>query len=246
MTEPIEAGPEQDVAPTPRWGLGDAGIAFAAGLLGTLLTTGFYVAVTGREEGTGLIAWSLVGLWAGFGLVTLRASRRKGTGSLATDFGLRIEPRDIGLGIVVGLLAQFVLVNGIVTLFHLIHSGIDVGRQAKEVTGDAKGTTLLYLAPFLCAGAPFFEELYFRGLLQRSAVRRMGVVRGAALSAVAFGLVHASADLNGWSTLALVTALAAFGAVLGILAYRTGRLGPGLVAHCTFNALTLLALAATK
>jgi membrane protease YdiL (CAAX protease family) len=45
---------------------------------------------------------------------------------------------------------------------------------------------------------------------------------------------------------ALITALASFGAVLSWLAQRTGRLGPGLVAHATFNAITLLALAATR
>jgi membrane protease YdiL (CAAX protease family) len=43
-----------------------------------------------------------------------------------------------------------------------------------------------------------------------------------------------------------ITALAAFGAVLSWLAHRYGRLGPGLVAHATFNAITLLALAVTN
>jgi membrane protease YdiL (CAAX protease family) len=234
----------------PRWGLGDAALAFAAGIAGTLATTGIYVAVSGNSNpasnDTGLIIASLVGLWAGLFGVAWRASKRKGTGSLATDYGLRIEPRDIAIGVVVGLLCQFLLVNLIISLFSLIDNGVNVERQAKEVTGNAGGLRLFVLAPFLCVGAPFFEELYFRGLLQRSAVRRLGTGAGIVLSAVAFGLVHVTGDLSGWSSVALITALASFGAVLSWLAQRTGRLGPGLVAHATFNAITLLALAATR
>ena len=37
-------------------------------------------------------------------------------------------------------------------------------------------------------------------------------------------------------------ALVAFGAVLGTLAYKTGRLGPGIIAHMAFNAVTVIAL----
>jgi membrane protease YdiL (CAAX protease family) len=107
-------------------------------------------------------------------------------------------------------------------------------QSAVTVTG--------WLLCFVVVG-PVVEELYFRGLLQRSAIRRLGPIAGIVLPALAFGLVHTSTDLSGWSLAALVTALAAFGAVLGVLAHRTGRLGPGLVAHATFNALTLIALA---
>jgi uncharacterized protein len=183
-----------------------------------------------------------VGLWLGFGLVAIRASLRKGAGSLAEDYGLRLELKDVPVGVVVGLVCQFVVIPVVVTLFSLLDDTIDVAQQAEEVTGGATGVNLLLLAPFLCIGAPFFEELYFRGLLQRAAVRRLGTVGGIAISALAFGLVHANA-LSGWSALALVAALAVFGVVLSTLAHRTGRLGPGLVAHFTFNAVSLVALA---
>lgn len=240
--EPVELEPEG--APRPRWGLGDAGLAFLAGLLGTVLTTTVYVGFTGEANGndTGTIIASLVGLWAGFGAVALWASRRKGTGSLAADYGLRIEARDIWIGILVGIACQFLLVPIIVQLFSQFDNAVNVEGQAKQVTGGAGGLRLLVLAPFLCLGAPFFEELYFRGLLQRSAVRRLGVPAGIFLSALAFGLVHAP-SLSGWSAVALVAALGAFGAVLSVLANRTGRLGPNIVAHATFNAITLIGLA---
>ena len=243
MSEQAETEPQPDG--TPRWGLGDAALAFFAGLLASVVSTTIYLIVSGVEpdaEDTGLIIATLVGLWAGFGGVAIRASRRKGTGSLDADYGLRLEPRDIPLGIVVGLVCQFVLIPIVVTLFSLLDDSIDVGQQAKEVTGDAGGLRLVVLAPFLCLGAPFFEELYFRGLLQRAAIRRLRTIGGIAVSALGFGLVHANA-LSGWSAVALVVALAAFGVVLSWLAHRSGRLGPNLVAHATFNAVTLVALA---
>ena len=40
-----------------------------------------------------------------------------------------------------------------------------------------------------------------------------------------------------------VSALVGFGVVLGVLAMRTGRLGPGIFAHLSFNAATVVALA---
>jgi membrane protease YdiL (CAAX protease family) len=40
--------------------------------------------------------------------------------------------------------------------------------------------------------------------------------------------------------------LVIFGVVLGGLAWRTGRLGPGIVAHLAFNAITVIQLAATR
>lgn len=245
MTDPAVPAAATEAPSPPRWGLGDAALAFLAGLVVSVVTTSLYVLVTGVDpavEDTGLIVATLVGLWIGFGGVAVRASRRKGTGSLAEDYGLRLEARDLPLGVVVGLVCQFVLVPIVVTLFSLLDDSIDVGQQAKEVTGDAGGLRLVVLAPFLCLGAPFFEELYFRGLLQRAAVRRLGTVGGVVLSATAFGLVHANA-LTGWSAVALVAALAAFGVVLSWLTHRSGRLGPGLAAHATFNAVTLVALA---
>ena len=73
-------------------------------------------------------------------------------------------------------------------------------------------------------GAPFFEELFFRGVLLRALARlfgRWGGWVGPALAIVVsgtlFGLAHAeSLQLLG---------LAVFGVILGAVSYRTGRLG---------------------
>ena len=59
-----------------------------------------------------------------------------------------------------------------------------------------------------------------------------------ATSSVAFGLAHFEA--------LQLPALILFGLVLGVLAQRTGRLGPGIVAHATFNAVTVLSLTLSR
>ena len=248
-TEPVES-PEPaepaDAAPrSPRWGLGDAALAFLFGMLFAIVVDGLYIAVSGAEDGLGHTIATLVGLWVGLAGIPCLASRRKGSGSLAEDFGLRLERRDIGIGVLAGILSQFVLVNLVVVLFRLVGPEVNIGRQARNLTNDAEGVMLAVLAPFLILGAPLVEELFFRGLLQRSIARRLGPVVAVAGSAVAFGLVHLQPDLTGWSQLALTSALASFGIVLGVLAQRTGRLGPSLVAHATFNTVTLVALAAS-
>jgi len=79
------------------------------------------------------------------------------------------------------------------------------------------------LAVLVCVGSPIVEELFFRGLLLRSLLgsfEQLG--RGSACSldrvtALVFALVHFEA--------LQFLGLAGFGVVLGVLAWRTGRLG---------------------
>jgi len=84
-------------------------------------------------------------------------------------------------------------------------------------------------------GAPIIEEIFYRGLLQRSLIKR-GLPAGLAIgiTSVVFGVSHFEAlQLPG-----LVLA----GAVFGVLAHRSGRLGPAIAAHVGFNLVTVVAL----
>ena len=246
MTEPA-AEPVESAHPEgrePRWGLGDAALGFLLGMLFAIVADGLYIAVAGSGGGLGHTIVTLVALWLGMAGIPYVASRRKGSGSLAEDFGLQLHRRDIGIGVLVGALSQFVLVNLVVALFRLVGPDVNIGRQARNLTNDAEGLSLALLAPFLVLGAPIVEELFFRGLLQRSIRRRLGAFVGIVGSSIAFGLVHLQPDLSAWSQLALTTALGSYGLVLAALTHRYGgRLGPAIVAHATFNAITLIALA---
>ena len=134
-----------------------------------------------------------------------------------------------------------VTITGLLGLWAGLLGGVIFASRAKG-SGDlvlhnlTEGILLVIaiLFLFLAVGAPLVEELFFRGLLQRSLARRFGPVVAVGGSAVAFGLAHFEA--------LQLAALILFGLVLGLLADRTGRLGPGIVAHATFNAATVLTL----
>ena len=227
----------------PRWGLGDALLAFAASMFTSLAALLVYLVAGGDDEGVGVTVVTLAASWVGMVGVTVWASRSKGAGSLADDFGFRLEGRDVPRGLVVGLACYFLLVPAVVLLVEAFFHDVNVSQQSEELTADASGWSMVLLGPFLVVGAPVAEEVFFRGLLQRSLVRRIGVAPGIVLAAVLFGLAHAMVDIDGWTVVALVLALSAFGAVLGILAHRTRRLGTSLVAHGVFNLVTVLILA---
>jgi membrane protease YdiL (CAAX protease family) len=219
-------------------------VAFLAGIVLANLLAGVAQAAVGFHAGSGkpvplaVNAASLIGLWLGLGGGAVWCSRHRGTGSLARDYGLRLQwPLDLGIGLIVGSACQYVLVPALYLPFEqafpsLRHRLETPAKQDVNGVHGALAVTLLFV--LLAVGAPVIEELFFRGMLQRALDRRFGPVPAVAVSSTVFGLAHFE--------LLQLPALILFGVVLGTLAERTGRLGPGIVTHATFNAVTVLSL----
>ena len=241
MTEPVVGEPSSSPpAPEPpRWGVADAAAGFAVAFVVSILVGSVWVAVTGDDDVTlGLTVVTLLGQWTGLVGAVVLVSRRKGTGNLRSDFGLRVERRDIGLGLAAGVLSQLVLIPLLYLPLDLLGADLDVSEKARETTDLGRGPGLALLALCIVVGAPLVEELFFRGLLQRAVDRRYGPAWAVGVSAVAFGVTHFQpVQLLG---------LTAFGVVLAVLTQRAGRLGPALVAHIAFNATSVAALVATR
>ena len=230
--------------PPVRWGIREAIASFAIGVLLSALFAGIaesainYHAVKGKPMPIAVTIAGLIGLWIGLGGGVVYAARFRGSGSVETDFGLRFHwPHDLAVGAVAGLASQYALIPLLYLPFEHLDSTLRhrLEQQAKDVTRAAHGglqVTLLFI--FLAIGAPVVEELFFRGLLFRSLRRRFGPTVAVVGSAVLFGLAH-------FEPLQL-PALILFGLVLGVLAEKSGRLGPGIVAHAVFNAATVLSL----
>jgi membrane protease YdiL (CAAX protease family) len=211
------------------------------GILGGSVTGGLYAALTGNTKGPGFSIAGFVGFWLGLAGIPYLASRRKGSGSLADDFGLWLSlPVDFG-GAVAGVAAQLLLVPAVIFLFDRVHH-VDPSQQAEVITGGARGSSLLLLGLFIVVGVPIVEELFFRGLLLRALRHRIGDVGAIIGSSVVFGLAHADPSLPGFTVVSLVVALGLVGAVFATLAVRTGRLGPGIFAHAAFNLITVIYL----
>lgn len=171
-----------------------------------------------------------VGLW--FGLVPSVYLAARSTGEPFRMFaGFQAKRVDVCwalLGPLLQLLIGFA--------YSPFVSAEELSKSAQRVVDLAKGQVVLYL--LLCVstviGAPVVEELFFRGLVVRSAISR-GTVFAVVVSAVLFGAVH--------QQLLLFPALACFGALCAVLAVRFGRLGPAIWLHVGFNAATMATMA---
>ncbi|MGV3758388.1 MAG: CPBP family intramembrane glutamic endopeptidase [Actinomycetota bacterium] len=232
-------------ARTPTWGLGDVLLGFSFGLLGAQVAIAAILAATDRtvdevdELPLSLVALSQVGLWLGLFGVPWVVTRLKGSG-LVGDLGLRFEGRDVWRGGSIGAALQIValplLYWPLLELLDKVPS--DLEGPAREMTDRADGALgVLLLVLIVGVGAPVVEEVFYRGLFQRALLKR-GLPPAAAIgiNAVVFGLSHGQ--------LLQLPALVLFGVAAGILAHRSGRLGPAITAHVAFNMVTVVALLA--
>jgi membrane protease YdiL (CAAX protease family) len=217
--------------------------AVVAAYVGANLVAILLVGVSGAAVNSSVYNTLIfVGLWTGFIGVPVYLSRTRGTGRLSADFGLRFGgPIDVGLGVGSGLLA-FGMVEGYARLIKALGDHADLGHEATVLSGHGLGLGFVVFGLCAAVGAPIAEELYFRGLTQPVLQRYLGQVGGVAVTAVAFGFVH----LGSSNPIEVVFPLTVFGAIVGVLAWRTGRLGPGIIAHMTFNGITVVALALSR
>jgi membrane protease YdiL (CAAX protease family) len=180
-----------------------------------------------------------VGLWVGMFGTAVLVSRRYGTGSLQRDYGLGFRARD-ALAAVAALVAALIVSEVVVNVF----AGTRFSGSNTQILTEQKGheAGLVIVGFVVAVGAPFFEELFFRGYLRAALARRFGGHGAVWLQAVVFGLAHFGEASKLSGNVSVVLAMAAVGVVLGYTAHFTGRLGPGMVAHCLFNLLAVAAV----
>ncbi|MFC7070041.1 CPBP family intramembrane glutamic endopeptidase [Halobaculum lipolyticum] len=164
-------------------------------------------------------------------VATLAAARYVDRRRLS-DLGLRREPgwlADLGAGLALGVLLQ--------TLIAVVGVAAGWFRVADTLVGTVGGFASVLLV-FLVVG--FYEELVSRGLLLvnaaeglRFAGRRGAVAAALAVSAVVFGLLHAS---NPGASTASTVGITMAGAFLGVGFVLTGRLSFPVGVHVSWNA----------
>jgi len=170
------------------------------------------------------------------------ATRLKGLRSLRDDFGLTgrwLDPL-IGLGLgIAGL-----IVAGLVTY------AIDSALGADERTSNLPVEDLTSFAEFavffvaVAVVTPVIEELFFRGLIYRSVLKRgRSVPRAITVTTVLFVLPHLPAA-ESWNEVAgLFGAIGALGLAFNLACHWTGnRLAAPIVAHMVVNGLAAIAL----
>jgi membrane protease YdiL (CAAX protease family) len=241
LTESTEVDPRSQ-----RWGIPDAVLGWFAVVVASQVFTVLVLGATGHLEDDfedlplEVLALAQLGLALGFFLVPYLVTRIKGNGPVV-DLGFRARWSDLWQGGLVGALLQFpVLVILYVPILRLLDkSTSDVEGPARSLSDRVDGPLgVVLLVLIVGVLAPVFEELFYRGLFQRSLLKHgLPPWLGIGLTSVVFGLSH----LQPLQTPGLILA----GAVFGWLAYRTGRLGTAIAAHVAFNMVTVVALLAS-
>jgi membrane protease YdiL (CAAX protease family) len=227
-----------------RWGLGAAIIGFAVGLVFSAVAAAIAEAATGYHPSStssipvAVTAADVAGLWLGLIGAVLFASRVQGQGDLGRDYGWGLGRWwDLPVGAAIGLACQYILIPLLYLPFEHIDRNLShqLSQPARNDSGAAHTVaSISVLVLFIAVGAPIVEELFFRGLLLRSLLGHTPPAVAIVISALLFALAHFEAIQ--------FAGLAVFGVVLGVLAWRTRRLTPGIGAHAAFNAAALIAV----
>lgn len=228
----------------PGSGLLVALIGFAAGYLVAVAASSIADAATGYRPSSGaplplgVEVANVAGLWAGMAGAVLFWTFSAGTRSLVRDFGLRVAAWwEIPLGVACGLIVQYAVIPLMYLPFEHLDRSLShrLGQPTqKETAAASHGSTvaLVIVLIVLALGAPFVEELFFRGLVLRSLLVRIPVPLALVADALIFGLAH-------FEPLQFA-GLALFGLVLAALAWKTGRLASPISAHMAFNLSAVL------
>lgn len=227
LSEPLSADPQV------RWGIPDAlvtlALTMALAVGGSLAVRAWGLPVTG----TLIILVGAVVPWLGLLGWPLWATWRKGRGPMI-DLDLRLDAVRVRAGLGYGLLG--LLLAGLTGAITMIVRGEPLSSAAGEVAQQLAGQpgALLLLIVVAVIGAPIVEEIAFRGLLQRSLLKR-GIPAWVAIgiSALAFATFHLE-----WER---VNVLFVVGVVMGVVARRHGT-GAAIIAHAVNNAVASLGI----
>ena len=212
--------PSHDV----RWGTREAAAAY---LIGTVLSSVLFAAAGGTGDNT--TVWmhlaGLIGLWSALIAGVVFSARVLGSGSVVDDFRLRVSLADVPVGLAVGAGLQLIAVP-LVSWPIERYSNADIEAPARALVDTAGPKWLLFA--LIIVGAPFVEELFFRGLLLGGLARRLDDWPAMAICSALFAATHFQlAQFPGLFVVAFSFAL---------LARKARRLGPAIIAHLAFNA----------
>ena len=215
-------------------------VAFLGTWVAAALASSLVIAVgqdPGEDASIPLLAASLLVGWSVFLGGTWFTSQRVGSGDVRTDFALTARPVDL-LGVPVGIAAQLLLIPAVYLPLRALWSDVfdddALSETANDLIDRADGGLIVVLFLLVVIGAPFVEEVVYRGLLQRPLLDRLPALPVILGVAALFAVIHfRPVEYPG---------LFVAGLVFGTCAWRTGRIGMAVAAHVAFNA-TGLALA---
>jgi membrane protease YdiL (CAAX protease family) len=211
------------------------GAWLVAQVVASLIVASLHGTDTTTDPRFGITALALAGAWTTYLVAMWMTSERAGSGSFVADYGLRFRTVDL-LGVGIGVLGNLVLIRVVYlpleALWPDTFNDDRLNENARQLVDRAGGAATVLLVAIVVVGAPVVEELFYRGLLQRSLASRFNEIAVLVVVALVFALVHMRPiEIPG---------LFAIGLVFGYAALRTGRLGMAIMIHVGFNATGIL------
>jgi len=210
-----------------RWGLWDFAITVAISLACAVIA-GVTLGLVGASFSVSIIAGTLAS-WIGLAGWPIIATIWRGNGPVR-DLGLTFTWRTTAWGVVAGFAGLFLA--GIAAWLTMQVAGdftSAAGEAAEQLIAESGPVMWVLFGLLLVIGAPFAEELAFRGLLfsalLKRGVRPWWVV---VITAAAFAAFHIEPTR--------MFLLFVIGLVLGYVRMRTNGLGAPIVAHAVINA----------
>jgi len=214
----------------PRWGIPTA-IGSLLGFVVLSFAVSAAAVVLGTDQVTAGIIGTLAG-WLSLAGVPIVVSWWRGNGP-RSDFALRFRPADLGIGLLAGVI--MLVVGMIFVLVYLQVTGRAPTSSLGIAAEGARADWQLLALAALALGAPFVEELHFRGMWW-TALRRRGLGGWPTLlvTAILFALLHLEPARS--------ALLFAAGLAAGYVRMITDRLGPAIVTHFLINLLGVIGL----
>jgi membrane protease YdiL (CAAX protease family) len=213
----------------PRWTVSVALRGLLAGVVGALLLVAITAAVF-AAFGEGNLDDS-----PGFAFVaTLAQDLALVAAALIVTAGIaRPTPRQFGFrrfaaGALGWMLLALVAYYTLSLFYELIVN--PPSDELPQQFGAERSTVLaVFTGIFVIGVAPVIEEFFFRGFLYQALRTRLGVLGGAVVSGLIFGVIHFKFEY--------LVPLAILGIALALLFQKTGSLWPCILAHAANNAI---------
>lgn len=230
--------PTPGYLPTMRWRVRDVLFAFLAGIAGSIVVTVIVLALGSDPLDPIPFALVFAGQFAGSLIVIVVLSRRRGSGSLASDVGFVLHPRD-WWGVPAGMVLQIAIALLTAPLVFWLFGNDPPEQGVSEIAGasDVFAEQLLIVIS-VAVLAPIIEEIIFRGMLLNVLRRSLSVWPSILISAAVFAGIH----LVDPSAIAVVPGLFLLGVVLGWIALRRGDLSLVIAMHSGINLLAAISL----
>ena len=187
------------------------------------------------EIGTGLLVANAIGLALGLGAVAWLATRLDSSNPVKYLRLNRFTASDLllscmGFISLLPIVLYLAIFNEKLPLPDALRQLEEQQLQLIEWLGSGEGSFGLHL--LLVALTPaIFEEVFFRGFVQRRAERWMGVSGGILFTGILFGIFHLR--------LTQVLPLMVLGCFLAYIGWRTGSIFLPMILHFLNNGLTL-------